>query len=205
MPVPTQSTTHVTDALALLISRYSKAKVVTGIVKALSAETQALEDAAWAVINALLLTNQPLAGGPWDILDKLAALVGVPGGRLGRSDADLLQAVKIQIAINHSHGLAEDIIHITSLVASGATYSEAYPASFEVDINGTTASVAAALLQYLDKARSAGVSGYLNFSLSPAASTLILDSTTGHPAAFGLLDDSVGHGFPYTMSSYQVI
>jgi hypothetical protein len=205
MPVPAQSTTHVADALALLISRYSKATVVTGIVSALSAEAQALENAVWGVINALLLVNQPLAGGPWDVLDKLAALVGVPGGRLGRTDADLLAAIQIQIRINHSHGLAEDIIQIVALVTTGATYTEFYPASFEVDAFGITASAAKALIRYLSQARSAATAGYLNFSLAVPGSTLILDSTTGHPATAGLLDDAVAGGFPYLMSSLQPI
>ncbi len=146
-----------------------------------------------------------MAGGPWDIYDKLAALVGVPGGRLGRSDADLVQAIKIQIRINISHGLAEDIIQIVALVQpTGATYSESYPASFEVDLVLTKTAVVNALLRYLDKARSAGTRGFLNYALGPTAA-LILDSTTGHPASVGLLDDSVSDGFHYNLSSYQVI
>ncbi len=204
MPVPAVSTTHVADTLALLISRYSKAKVVTGIVKALSAETQALEDAAWAVINALLLTNQPLASGPWDVLDKLAALVGVPGGRLGRSDADLLQAVKIQIRINHSHGLAEDIIQIAALVTTGAIYREYYPASFEVDLFPTTLSVVNALARYLGKARSAATAGYLVYSLT--LPILILDSSAVPLAAATALDSSVTPGsFPNLMTSMRAL
>lgn len=182
MPVPTPSTTHVPDTLALIISRYRTEVSVTGMQAALSAEVQKLEDAAWAVLNALQLTNQPLGGGPWDILDQLAWLVGVPGGvpvynaddsynkaastspRLGRSDADLLQAIKIQLRINRSNGLAEDIIGIVALVVTGAVYLEWYPAAWEVDIFNTTSSVVAALVQYLGKARAAGTSGNIRYS-----------------------------------------
>jgi hypothetical protein len=206
MALPVQITTHVVDTLALLIARYSKAAVVTGMVKSLSTEVQALEDAAWAVINAVQLVNHPMGGGPWDILDKLAALVGVPGGRLGRADIDLLQAIKVQIRINHSRGLVEDIIAITALVApTAATYSEDYPASFTEQLLGTTQPIANALIRYLGKARSAGTRGYLTYTLAPSVA-LILDSSRVALASATALDSARTPGtFPNVMASLRVL
>jgi len=143
----------------------------------------------------------PLAAGPWDVLDKLGAIVGVT--RNGLSDADYLAVIRIKIRINRSHGWAEDIIQIASLIVSGAIYREEYPASFELDIYGTTTSIVTALLTYLGEARSAGTEGFLNYSLTTPV--LILDSSTGHLAVSTALDDSVGHGFPNVLSSLQVL
>jgi hypothetical protein len=206
MPFPIQDTTHVTETLALLISRYKAQKVVSGMVTALSQEVQALEDAAWQIINALILGDTPMVGGPWDIYDKYAAIVGVPGGRLGRSDADLLTAIKIQIAVNRSEGKAEDIIQITALLApTGATYSESYPASWTEQVLGTTVAIANALGRYLNKAKSAGTGANLVFTLSPTTA-FILDSTRVALAAATPMDSSRTPGsFPATLAALRGI
>jgi hypothetical protein len=200
--IPTPDTTYIKDGGALLTSRYVGQKVTAGMVKALMLAVQDLENAYQSLINGVQLSNHPMAGGPWRILDQIGAIVGV--ARNGLSDTDYLVAIRIKIRINRSHGLAEDIIQIMGLVVTGAAYSEAYPASFEVDIYGTTASIVRALLRYLHEARSAATEGFLNYSITTPV--FILDDQVLPLSNAGLLDDSVAHGFSqYTLSSMQVL
>lgn len=202
MPVPTQDTNHVAEGQALLTSHYKNAAVVDGILKALLLRLQAKENDLYALLDDIQLSNHPLAGGPWQILDQLGAIVGVK--RLGRSDADYLAAIKVKIRINRSHGLAEDIIQITALVIAGAIYREWYPAAFEVEGDDISASVANALITYLGEARSTGTAGYLRFSTwtSPTG-VLVRGSTIGTvPNATGR-GDVVSGEFPNARMSFQ--
>jgi hypothetical protein len=206
MPVPTQSTTHVADTVDLLISRYKKAKVVSGMVTSLSQEVQELEDAAWQVINAMVIGAAPMGGGPWDIYDKIAAIVGVPGGRLGRNDTDLLAAIKIQIRVNRSNGLAEDIIQITALlVATGATYYDAFPASFIEQVLGTTQPIADALTRYLGEARAVATGGSLVYTLVGELPLILESSRVALPTATFLDSSRTPGSFPYVLSHLRAL
>ncbi len=163
--LPVQDTAHVAEAAALLTSRYAKLPVTSGLVKALVTPVQALENKVFAVLNAVQLSSHPLAGGPWDVLDRLGALVGAPP-RGGRSDADYLAVIKLQIRVNRSNGLAEDIVQVVALIVAGAGYFEWPPAAAEVVALGTTASVVAALQAYLPQTRSAGTALNIRYSTS---------------------------------------
>lgn len=203
MPVPTPDTTIVADTTALLTSRYAKQKNVLGLVTALASRAQTIESVLWQLIDALPLANHPMAGGPWGILDMIGAIVGVP--RNGRTDADYTPAIKLQIRINRATGLAEDIIQITALLVTGATYVEWPPAAFEVIVLGDFASNIQALLAALPLARAGGVSGRLRFTLL-GAPVWVLTSNVG-PAipSPGLGDSRAGDEVlnPATLSSLQ--
>lgn len=162
--IPAVDNAHAAEGNALLTSRYQALPNIAGLVQACMVKFQQKENDFWSLINGLQLANHPMAGGPWQILDQLAALVGVPGGRLGRDDADLLQAIKIQIRVNRSNGLANDIIDVAALVVSGAEYFEWPPAAFEVDAIPILPGAANALIAYLGEAKSAGTSGTLRYA-----------------------------------------
>lgn len=117
--LPIQDTNHVAEAQGLTTSRYQSAPVVQGIIAAITARLQQLENDAFAIINAVQLTNHPMAGGPWDILDKLGAIVGVV--RNGLSDADFLTLIKLQARVNRSRGLVEDVIQLAKVMAGSGT------------------------------------------------------------------------------------
>jgi hypothetical protein len=159
--------------------------VTKGMVTAFSTVIQTLENKAWSVINAVQLANHPMLGGPWDVLDRIGALVGA-APRAGRSDADYLAIIRLTIRVNRSNGKAEDIIQVTALIIAFAKYLEYYPAAFEVDTFGsaTTASIVQALLTYLPKTRSAGVAGFLRYGIG-AGPFIILGSRYGGVAGAG--------------------
>jgi hypothetical protein len=191
--IPTVDNAHVTEGQGLITSRYANQRIVPGIVKAF-----------WSIINGVQLVNHPQAGGPWDVLDKLGAIVGIARNAL--SDADYVPQIRIKVRVNHSHGLAEDIIQIANLVATGSKYYEWFPAAFEVDLFSTTTSIANAMIRWLGEAKSAGTAGNLRFSLTAPANNITWDSVVaagGPLAAARGFKDSVGGGFPNVMVSLQ--
>jgi hypothetical protein len=200
--LPTQNTAHVAEGNALLTSRYRNTAVTAGILKALLLRIQAKENDLYALLNTVQLANHPLAGGPWQILDQLGAIVGVT--RDGRNDTDYLAVIKIKIRINRSHGLAEDIIQIAALVIAGAHYREDYPASFTLEAFSITTAVRDALLAYLHEARSAATEGFLVYSLT--SPVLILDSSRVALGAATALDSARTPGsFPNLLTSMRVL
>ena len=190
MPVPTVDNNTVAEGAALLTSHYADpvaTPVVTGVVKALMLALQESENATWSIINGMQLTNLPMGGGPWNVEDQLGALVDAPG-RNGMNDTDYLAVIKIQIRVNISRGLAEDINAIATLILpAGFKYVE-WPgsvAAFELDLTAITPTTAAvlALQANLGAARSAGTGGAIRYATS--ATTLITwasvhGGVTGH-------------------------
>ncbi len=195
MPIPAVDNAHVTEGAALTTSRYASAPVVQGIIKSLMLRFQQIENDYWTFINGVQLANHPQAGGPWSILDQIGAIVGQP--RNGRTDADYVPAIKLQIRVNRSNGFAEDIIQIAGLIVTGAIYTEWYPASFEVGAFGITMSVARALLSNLGQARSASTAGTLRYSLTGDTVIVFGDSLGAPGTGFG---DSFGTK-PYSWAS----
>jgi len=199
--LPVQDTNVVAEAVALLTSRYASDPVTKGLVTALELRAQEIENVLFDVIFKIQLANQPLAGGPWDVLDKIGAIVGIP--RNGLDDASYLAAIRIKIRVNRSNGLAEDIIQIAALIVTGAAYREWYPASWEIDAFDVTAAVALALVSYLGEADSAGTEGFVRYS-TWSTGIVVFASNVGTVANAAGFKDSVGGGFPNALVSLQV-
>lgn len=182
MPAPLLDSSYVTTALGWLTSRYAdpiQTPNVQGFVRALATRLQQIENDYWSFLNAVILDNHPMAGGPWAILDQIGAIVGEP--RNGRTDADYVPALRLRIRINNSNGLAEDIIQIVALVVLGAAYSEWYPAAWEVDLTPTgpqSTSIVNALITDLGEAAEAGTAGNIRTQVSTKTLFLLGDSTT---------------------------
>jgi hypothetical protein len=197
---PVRDTTHAAEAAKLTIDQYKQSVVVAGLIGVLANEVQILEDSIWTVLDNMTLAAQPLVGGPFDILDKIGALVGQP--RNGLSDALYLAAIKLKARVNRSDGLAEDLIQITAILFSGFTYREWYPASWEIDLGATSTDVTS-LIALLAEAKAAATAGDLRFYIS--GPIWVWDSTTGHLGTATGLKDSVGGTFPNAPVSLQLI
>ncbi len=131
--IPVVDNAHVTEGVGLLTSRYKNLPNTSGLVKALMLRMQEAEGQLWSLINGVQLSNHPMAGGPWSILDQLGALVGA--ARNGMNDVDYLAAIKLEIRANRSNGLAEDIIQIMHLATGNSQlYLDAPPAGFIVAV-----------------------------------------------------------------------
>jgi len=162
MPIPAVDNSHVSEATGLLTSRYADKAVVKGIVTALALRVQEVENSFWSLVNAVQLANHPMPGGPWDVLDKLGAIVGAV--RNGLSDSAFLALIKLQARVNRSRGLAEDILLLASLLAApGAPqYLDQYPAAFY--IGAWNINPAYPIFPLLKQARPAGVYGFVAYS-----------------------------------------
>jgi hypothetical protein len=181
--IPTVDNNHADEGNALLISRYQNAKVVAGMVKAVMNRIQKYENAIWQLINGVILDNHPMAGGPWDVLDKIGLIVGEL--RNGRDDPAYVAAIRLRVRVNRSNGLAEDIIQIAALLVTGAIYREwgtEGPMAFDLEIEPCTAAQRDALLTNLNQAREAASEGVLRQSAG-AASTIIRWGSTVRPGS----------------------
>lgn len=162
MTYPTLDTTHNAEAQALLTDHYRNKVVIPGLLASYMASIQTLENVFWDIINKFLLVNKPVG----DQLNSIGSIVGANRGSL--SDADYLNAVIIQIRVNRSQGLCEDIIKIATLAMSAAgspglpQYLDAPPAAWILEVlNYPSPNVLAKLLSH---ARSVGTRGMLHYS-----------------------------------------
>ena len=107
---PTVDNSHAAEAQALFTDHYRNQLVIPALMKSFMVPIQELEGVFWDIINKFLLANNPVG----DQLNKLGSIVGCQ--RLpGQSDADYLLAVRLQIRINRSMGLSEDVIQVATI------------------------------------------------------------------------------------------
>jgi hypothetical protein len=161
--IPAVDNSHVTEGVALLTSRYKGQPVITGLVTALMARLQVIEASYWSLINATMLANHPMAGGPWSILDQLGYLVGVL--RNGLDDADFLALIKLQAKVNRSRGTPEDVLSLGTLMAApgSAIYLEMPLAAFYLACLNVALNYPI-FYSLIRQARAAGVYGLLIYT-----------------------------------------
>lgn len=189
--IPVVDNNHVNEALALLTDMFKTKPVIQGFVNAL-ADDQDLEDAAWGLINGIIL-----ATAVGNVLDQYGKILLV--NRDGRSDNDYRKALQLEIRVLRSNGLSEDVIQVAALALSSFQYDEWPPAAFTIFSNGVTG--ATAILDQIGRTRAAATRGVFLFSLS--GTDLIWGSTIGSvPTATGF-SDLVSGMFPDNLVSSQ--
>jgi hypothetical protein len=198
MPTPTQDANIVAEGKALLTSAWLPQPNVSGFLAQLLAEVQTLENAIFDFLFKIVLANHPLAGGPWQILDQIGAIVGVP--RNGLSDASYLPLIYLKVRVDRSQGLDEDIIQISQLIApagQGDFYTNFPPAAWGLYAFGVTTAEAQALQIYLAQARSAGTRGTVyTVTWSSPTGVFIPASNTGTVSNATGFMDTVSGAFP---------
>lgn len=172
--IPTQELDHIGKARALLTDQFKGTAVIQGVLDALVQEAQESENAVFDVITKRILDNATAAQ-----LDSLGVLVGE--ARIGRSDDEYREGIRLRIRVNRSKGRAKDIMEVTKLALPEGTtfkYQEVYPASFIV----TAFSIPSprVLRDALIDAKAAGTYGVLISSLWPLDETFIFDDTGGN-------------------------
>lgn len=129
----TYNPNHVAEAKALLLEQFRGKPFIEGMVEAFVARAQELEDALWAVLEAMDLDNAANAQ-----LDGLGLLVGEE--RRSRLDDDYRAAIRVRILINISSGKHSQILAILTAylgVASGAgtvRLDEPAPAALKLQV-----------------------------------------------------------------------
>lgn len=99
-------TTHITDALARLITQYKQALNLQNLITAIVTPIQTIENALAAMNTLMYLPNATGAQ-----LDQIGVIVGL-ARTAGQSDADYLIALYEQITINIAEGQPETLIQI---------------------------------------------------------------------------------------------
>lgn len=191
MGLPVQDTNHVAEGLALLTSRYASAPVVNGLLTSLLSRLQQLEDDCFDIIQKIQLSNHPLPGGPWDMLDKIGAIVGATRG--GLDDADYLALIKITAFVNRARGLSEDVLQLALMMTNGATplYIDCPPASFYLGCWNLGLNFGQ-FVSMLKQVRPAGVYGHFHYTTWPTGSDLALGSRYGGARTQGKLGSRYG-------------
>jgi hypothetical protein len=188
----------VKEGVALLTSRYNGKPVITGIVTACMKRLQQIEDAFWAMINAVQLANHPMAGGPWNVLDQIGAIVGA--ARNGLPDVDYLALIRLKATVNKSRGTPEDVINLGRIMAGAQPpgYLEMPPAAFylvTLNINQGNYPQFTALLA---QARPAAVYALLLYTITSSRGNDIwasrYDASTANQRGWGSRYDSVVGG-----------
>lgn len=207
-------TTHSADALSRVLTQYQGYPRVTGLVAALCAEIQTLEDMLFDVDTSRNLTTPPFG----QQLDNIGTLLNAP--RNSMPDDDYLPYLRGIIGEHHSDGTASAIINAAqSLYDAVAVFlkgpnSPGYKAA-DITETPSTAGMAlgigtpriarpAAVIPSLMRSIAAGVSIYYVSSFDAGGSFAMAggqvwtnDGTTTKPhTGFGDKDDSsVGGGF----------
>lgn len=159
MPVMPQITTHVTDSQARLPEQFKTASNLKNLIEAFADSTQDFEDLVYPLFT--LLDIDTMVGVQ---LDGIGSIIGEP--RLGRSDAEYREALRLAITLNISSGEPETVIALFKSLTdpTGAIdYYEDHPAGYVIYGDGDQF---AELLEAMEAASPAGVYvGLLDFLL----------------------------------------
>ena len=162
-----QTTTHIAEGLALLITQYRDKPNLAAILTAYLTQVQEIEDVAFDIL-AILGDIDSQVGEQLDLIGRI-----VGQDREGRTDAVYIQWIHARVLVNRSSGLVDELLQILELVASGNSrgYTPAYPASFLIEIFGAFSGDAQAVAAILGEARAAGVNGQFLYSVQADADT----------------------------------
>lgn len=184
--IPVVCTTQIERALSRLTQQYRNQPNIIKLLTSLLVGIPELEATAWSVINLRILSNLETmvaaSQNTADQLDIIGSLVGV--ARLGRTDAQYLPAIKLQIRVNRSQGRSEDVIDIMRLTGLSFVYTEASdtPATFRIDSYETSEAQAIAAANAVKHGRSGGTHGAYTYTNYPRAPL-----TVAGPITFAVL------------------
>lgn len=152
---------------------------VAGFARIVGNRAQTIEDVLWDILT---LTN--LEAGTGALIDLIGAVVGEP--RLGRSDADYVDAIDVRILVNTSEGDIERMIAVAKRYAKADSIilDEYFPAAMTIRVFDGTYNPTG-LARALQDAKAAGVRLFVEVTTDGefAVSTLLLQATDGATAA----------------------
>lgn len=187
-----KKTTHTAEALANLVEQF---KDKANLAAFLSAHTDQIQDAENGAFE--LIDERTLAGSVGVQLDGLGSIIGAD--RDGVADDAYRTRLEIQILINSSSGVVEQILEILSLLEPPPIeIEELEPATIITTIfDVVTSQIGLALI--IAAARSAAVRSDLHYSVSPEPELFRFASgdTTESSATQGFANDGGTTGGKY--------
>ena len=172
---------HVAIGKGRFIQQYKNKPRMAAWLESYLVEVQAIEDAAFQVIDAIIDTSTGNA------LSKWGKLVGQENP--GLSDDDYRVIIRARIRVNRSNGKPDDLIQILDLIAGalgevppvimytgGGT---SYTIFLTSDLGITDQNTIDVVFQLIDEADTAGVGGAFVFGFSPTAELFRWSSSAG--------------------------
>jgi len=158
------TTTHVSDALALLVEQFRGKAQLEALLASYVRQVQLLEDAAQE-----LLTGRWIDNAEGELLDFLGRLVGVE--RLALSDDLYRTLIRAQIRLLVASATGDDIISIMETATRNVEVelTGRYPAAQVVELVGELIDNLGLVSRLLHTARGAGINTQLVYSLSPTS------------------------------------
>lgn len=101
---------HAARAIARLAAQFAEAPLFKGLISAVAAEIQAVEDGLYGV-----LLTRDVESAEDATLDSIGVLVGAPA-RGGRNDTDYRNRIKTQILMNRSNGVGADVYAVSKRI-----------------------------------------------------------------------------------------
>lgn len=151
---------HAALAIARLAQQYRDQPNIEGLINALAAEVQEVEDAFWT-----LFTLRSVAVAQGAQLDILGATVG--RRRAGATDDEYRLRIQAQIKTNLSNGTVEEIYDVfrTLLPAAVLVLREDFPASLVLQVSSTAipSSLVWLFSDFLRACRGGGIYGILEW------------------------------------------
>jgi hypothetical protein len=148
---------HAEQGAELLLDQFKGRPRILALLLSYLDPVQELEDAIWDVLTRRLIQN---AEG--EQLDFLGNLVGQP--RLALEDAEYRIYLIARIRINRSHGHADDVIEVLTLVEHAEfLFHDRGGASIEIEYTEVPSTSVLVLLDLARAAKAAGVQLAINF------------------------------------------
>lgn len=197
----TPITTHVQQALARLLTQYSRAPLFQGLLTALINPIQDIEN---ALTDMNTLRYLPEAVGQQ--LDNIGQIVGI-SRLVGQSDASYLIAILTQIQINTSDGTPEQLISLFFILtaATQILFFEFFPGDYMIQSPFDPGSTDAAdqIISILQTASPAGVNcdGIVAYAATTSFAYAGITVALGYGT---VIDPTVGGTYPILYSAPDV-
>lgn len=169
----TPVTNHADQAVDRLLTQFRDRERLEGVVRALVAETQQIEDHRWEITNGRRIDDA--AGYQLDLLGKL---LGVE--RNGAADETYRTRLHVAWRLNTSSGSVEDLHELFDLLSPGSVrVDESYPASVSVAVTEPIPFEVAEGVTLLRRAKLGGVQAFFQWQDAESESLFRFDSGPG--------------------------
>lgn len=167
---PIKQTDHAGKAKGNLLEQFKGLDNWEKLLDVYSRQIQEIEDMFFELIEKRFIDD---AVGVQ--LDGLGQIIGAP--RDGLADEVYRVQLKVQIRINRSSGIVEDIIAVVALLVTNPIHVRVFPpASFVVTLNDAVTAIPAELVAPVGNARMAGVGTSIEFTAADDADTFTFAS-----------------------------
>jgi hypothetical protein len=175
---PERIADHADRAKARLLEQFKGSATLNGLIGALTAEVQVLEQVLWDI-----RASRAIEAAQGEQLDLLGRIVGLDRG--GRTDATYRIWIRAWIRLLKGSGTPEDILSVFAAITQGSTkivLEEQFPAAFVIRVDSTSIIDPAELAKLAQLAKAGGVR------------VIVESATSDDPTSFAFDPNGAGFG-----------